>query len=194
MRIRIVLIPIIAVAGSFVLAETITAAPQQQNQSVAEAARKARARKKTPVKPARVLTDDDLLPTAQQPRDPSAVITTNQRTPPEAIAPGDQAADSQKDAKAEKYWRQRFGEAYNKLHLAEADLDVLNREWNKGQVEYYSDPQKALKEQYTRKDINEHQQKIEAKKKEIAQLRQTIANLEDELRKVGGDAGWARQP
>ena len=58
-------------------------------------------------------------------------------------------------------------------------------------MQYYSDPQKALAEQYTRKDINEHDAKIAAKKKEIEQIKQRIADMEDALRKSGGDPGWA---
>jgi hypothetical protein len=59
-------------------------------------------------------------------------------------------------------------------------------------VQYYSDPQKALTEQNTRKDINDKQAKIDAKKLEIAQLKQGLDDLEDQLRKSGGDPGWAR--
>ena len=50
----------------------------------------------------------------------------------------------------------------------------------------------ALKEQNSRKDINEKTAKIGAKKQEIAQLRQGLDDLEDQLRKSGGDPGWAR--
>ena len=49
-----------------------------------------------------------------------------------------------------------------------------------------------MTEQYTRKDINEKEAKIEAKRKEIEQLKQGLADLEDALRKAGGDSGWAR--
>jgi hypothetical protein len=34
--------------------------------------------------------------------------------------------------------------------------------------------------------------KIDAKKKEIEQLKQSFSDLEDDLRKSGGDPGWAR--
>jgi predicted RNase H-like nuclease (RuvC/YqgF family) len=183
------------IAGAAALPCLTDARPPQQ-ESVAEAARKVRAQKKASVKHARVVTDEDLLrATIQRPDSlssstgPAGPADQSQKTG--AVQPT-QTADS--DAKREKAWRQRFAEAYNKLHAAEAELNVLQREWNKGQVEYYSDPQKALKEQYTRKDINEHSQKIEIKKKEIEQLRQTIASMEDELRQSGGDPGWARQP
>ena len=59
-------------------------------------------------------------------------------------------------------------------------------------MQYYTDPQKALSEQYSRKDISEKDTKIDAKKQEVAQMKQRIADLEDALRKSGGDPGWAR--
>jgi hypothetical protein len=60
-------------------------------------------------------------------------------------------------------------------------------------MQYYSDPQKALAEQYSRKDINDKDAKIAAKKKEVDQLTQQISDMQDELRKSGGDPGWGAQ-
>ena len=79
------------------------------------------------------------------------------------------------------------------MTAAEKELDILQREEQKAQVQYYSDPQKALMEQTTRKDVNDKNAKIEAKKQEIAQLKQNISDMEDELRKSGGDPGWGRE-
>jgi hypothetical protein len=76
--------------------------------------------------------------------------------------------------------------------VAEKELDILQREVNKAQTQYYSDPQKALSEQYSRKSINEHDTEIAAKKQEVAQLKQALSDLETELRRSGGDTGWAR--
>lgn len=194
MRMRLILTTVVLMTCATALVGPISAKPRQQNDSVAEAARKARARKKTPAKRPRVLTDDDLLPISNRGGVTSATASTSPATTTAPNQPADQRTDGQTAGKGEKFWRERFAEAYNKLHLAEAELNVLQREWNKGQVEYYPDPQKALKEQYTRKDINEHAQKIELKKKKIADLHLAIANLEDELRKAGGDVGWAREP
>jgi len=59
-------------------------------------------------------------------------------------------------------------------------------------VQYYSDPQKALMQQYDRKDINDRTAKVDAKKKEIDDLKKQLSDMEDELRKSGGDPGWAR--
>ena len=75
---------------------------------------------------------------------------------------------------------------------AEEELGVLEREAEKADLQYYPDPQKAMKEQYTRQEINEKNEKIAAKKKEVADLKQQLGDLEDQLRSAGGDPGWAR--
>jgi chromosome segregation ATPase len=168
-----------------------TASPTQDTTDpLAEAARKARAKEAAQGKPKHVLTNDD-LPS-------SGGVTTEKTTPTDANADdasADQGQDKDKDAsdpKSEKYWRKRFADAHTKLAKAEKELDVLQRELNKNQVQYYPDPQKALVQQYTREDINEETAKINAKKAEVESLRQNLSNLEDELRKAGGDPGWAR--
>ena len=50
-----------------------------------------------------------------------------------------------------------------------------------------------MNEQYTRKDVNETLAKIEAKRQEIAALKQGLSDLEDALRKAGGNPGWSRE-
>ena len=73
------------------------------------------------------------------------------------------------------------------------ELDILQRESQKAQVQYYSDPAKAMKEQYSRKDVNDKDTKIAAKKQEVDQLKQQLSDMEDELRRSGGEIGWARE-
>ena len=77
---------------------------------------------------------------------------------------------------AEARWRKQFKAAYANLDRAQKELDILQREDSKAQLQYYSDPQKALAEQYTRKDINDKEAKIAAKKKEIDQIKQQIGD------------------
>src|SRR6202007_1994870 len=62
---------------------------------------------------------------------------------------------------SEKEWRKRFAEQRKKTSDAELKLDVLQREAQKADVQYYSDPQKAMQEQFTRTEINEKNAKIE---------------------------------
>jgi len=67
----------------------------------------------------------------------------------------------------------------------ERELGVLD-------VQNYNDPLKALQQQLTRSDINEKTAKVEAKKKEIEADQQAISDAENDLRKAGGEPGWAR--
>jgi hypothetical protein len=181
----------------------LTAAPgmaqrqdqQQTGDPVADAARKAREqKKKETAKPKRVYTDDDLnhaVPDATPSSTEKSADGAKDATPKSGTDQANAAAGPETDKDREAKWRKRFKDAYGKLAQAEKELDILQREDNKAQVQYYSDPQKAMQEQYSRKDINEKNSKIDAKKKEVAQLKQQIGDLQDDLRKDGGDPGWA---
>jgi hypothetical protein len=204
----------IVTAGFGVMFSPISALAQDAGQSttgnsVADAARKARDNKKNAPKGTRVYTDDDVRPA------PAPGTSSQSATEPPAAAasgatPGDpQAAPANTTGEAvdtkntqagtapagkddEKAWRERFKVQHDQLARAEKELDVLQREEVKAQVQYYPDPQKALTEGYTRKDINDKDTKIAAKKDEIAKIKQGLDDLEDQLRKAGGDPGWAR--
>jgi chromosome segregation ATPase len=172
---------------------------QQTGDPVADAARKAREekQKKDALKPKKVYTDDDIKPATP---DKPAVQNATASGATEAAASGTQAADTKKpedatekeDPNGEKAWRKRFSEQHNKIAKAEKELDILQRELEKSSVQYYADPTKAMKEQNSRAEVNDKTAKIEAKKKEIEQLRQQLDDMEADLRKAGGDPGWAR--
>jgi hypothetical protein len=197
-----------AFASLALMALALTSLPcsaqQQQDSSqqstgdpVAEAARKAREqKKKDAAKPKRVYTDDDVnhlaggIPASSDANAPGGTE--------EGAAKNSDAQNKDKAGKAagpeespETKWRKQFKDAYANLDRAQRELDILQREDNKAQLQYYNDPQKALAEQYTRKDINDKDAKIAAKKKEIEQLKQRISDMEEALRKSGGDPGWA---
>ena len=164
---------------------------------VADAARKARQERKSTPKPKKVFTDDDV---ARKPAVAEAPASSNQTTNPSGETPASTAqAGSQDDSSAKKedpnseaQWRKRFAAQRKKIAIAEEELNVLQREAEKADVQYYPDPQKALNEQLTRNEINEKNDKIAAKKKEIADLKQQLSDMEDEVRRTGGDLGWTR--
>ena len=162
----------------------------QSSDPVADAARKARAEKQAAAKPKKVYTDDDFASKKNAPATPAASTGGDQAPATDATAATEAAALN--DPKSEAYWRKRFRTVRDKLDNSEKELDVLQRELNKDQVQYYSDPQKALMQQYDRKDINDKTAKVDAKKKEIEDLKKQLSDMEDELRKSGGDPGWAR--
>lgn len=168
---------------------------QQSGDPVADAARKAREQQKTAAKPKHVFTDDDVRHSTD----------TGSATPAGGQNAGDAKAGDQKGQGAQgtgaagdkkedpaTTWRKRFTDQRNKIASAEKELDILRRELDKSQLQYYSDPQKAMQEQNNRQDINDKTAKIDAKKQEIANLKQQLSDMEDELRKSGGDPGWVR--
>lgn len=164
-------------------------AQDESSDDVAAAARKARAQQQNAPKPKKVITNDDIPSKSTDAPAPAS----------DAAKAGDQKgagqaaeSDEEKDPKSEAYWRKRFKTLHDKLAQSEKELDVLQRELDKGQVQYYSDPQKAMAQEYNRSDISEKSAKIDAKKKEIESIKQQISDLEDALRKAGGDSGWAR--
>ncbi len=165
-----------------------------QQESPAEAARKAREQKKNQPKAAKVFTNDDLANLHGN----VSVVGSAPAPAAEKPAAGEEktpaAEEKEKPKKDEAYWRKRFAEARGQLRTAEKELDIMQRELNLQTQQYYSDPNKALRQQYDRSDINNLSKAIGDKKAEVAKLRQALADLEDELRREGGDPGWAREP
>jgi hypothetical protein len=200
----LVALPVLGLAGIAVLAQQQqdTAPQQTATDPVADAARKAREQKKAEPKPKKVYTNEDIGggTAAPAPATISGATTAANAETKEATAgtasgasADSTAADkSTENNNGEEAWRKRFREARDRLAQAEQELDILQREAQKAQVQYYTDPQKALSEQFSRKDVTEKDTKIEAKKQEIAQMKQHIAGMEDDLRRSGGDSGWAR--
>lgn len=158
------------------------AAPAPQQDSLAEAARKAREQKKETPKAAKVF-DNDNIPT-----------TGGVNTVGTASAPSDQNNGSAAPAGAndEKTWRDRFANLRHKLEQDQQELSILQRELGEANVNFYTDPVKGMQQGLTMEDINKKKAAIDAKQKAIDADKQAISDAEDELRKSGGDPGWAR--
>jgi chromosome segregation ATPase len=169
-----------------------------QSDSLGDAARKARAQKKDSNKPAKVFTNEDMgslkgtisvvgsEPAPASGADNAAEKTADKKTPSD---------DSKKEgAKDEAYWRTKFAAARKTLADDSKELDILQREFNLKQEQYSQDPNWAMHEQNSRADINKTQSEIDAKKQDVEKDKQALSDLGDELRKSGGDAGWANEP
>jgi len=179
-----------------VLAMTCGSAMAQQSQSpsgtgdpVADAARKAREEKKNAAKPKHVLTDDDVAP---KPAAHAASTTGSAAAGQNSTAAAGDDTGKKEAPNSEAACRKKFAAQRKKIADAQLEYDVLSRELSKADLQYYSDPTKAMNEQYSRAEINAKTEKADAKKKEIAALTQQLSDMEDDLRKAGGDPGWAR--
>ena len=159
-----------------------------------EAARKAREAQKNAPKASAVFTNDNIPAT---PGAVSVVGSTAAGTSGKSSASSDKTAGAgQPDSSAkndEATWRKKFADARHKLAQDQTELSVLQRESNQLQLQYYPDPTKALMQSVDRSDIIKKQKAIDDKKKDIDADQQAISTLEDDLRKAGGDPGWARE-
>ena len=153
---------ILSVLG-LILAAAFSAGAQQE--SLAEAARKAREKKKDAPKAAKVFTNDNIpkagaeVSVVGSGAAPAAegAAAAGEKAGAKKGAEGEEPADPSKD---EAGWRAKFADMRSKIAQAEKELDILQRELNLMQQQHYSDPNKALREQYERKDINEQRKKI----------------------------------
>jgi hypothetical protein len=157
---------------------TVTTPPAP---SIADAARTAREHRKSEPKSAKVFTNDNI------PAEGGINVVGDST----AAAPAD--VTPTQAAIIEKTWRSRFAAARAQLQRDQADLDLMQRELGKLDVQYYpNDPTKQLMQSVTMSDINDKRAKIADKQQKIRQDEGDISVLEDQLRKSGGDPGWAR--
>lgn len=199
MRNGLALVVILPILGSLVQGHS-------QQKSPAEVTRKTNAQK-AKTEPRKVYTEDDL---ARLPRRGVSVVgedpklssanesggQTSAGEPSTASSAAGQSPNNPRNAeeRGERYWRDRFAQARRKLDLAERELSALQREaqvtfstpWEEptGAVFHYPYP--------TSPKYVELLKKLDEKKNQIARCRQELSDLEDELRRAGGDPGWAR--
>jgi len=176
---------------------TVVGPPPQTTDPLVAAARKAREQKKDQAgaKPARVFNNDN-IPTqggvsavGQQPAADAAGSTDGAAA---ADSTGASASGTTSAANGEAAWRERFKRLRKKLEQDQDDLSIMQRELGVLDVQYYNDPVKSMQQGYSRSDINEKTDKIEARKKTIEADEQAISDAEEELQRAGGDPGWAR--
>ncbi|MGO9640751.1 MAG: hypothetical protein ACLP1Y_05545, partial [Candidatus Acidiferrales bacterium] len=179
---------IVVIAGITLLGPCAYAAQQDQSQpSVADAARKAREEKKNLPKPAKVYTDDNIGSVQGS----VSVVGDGGAAAPSSNGTGTAtSAGSSHDA---AYWHDKFSTARAKLSSDKRDLDLLQREYNLKRTQYYSDPNQALKEQFSSDELKSMRDKIDQRTQDVAKDQRAIDDLEDQLRQAGGDPGWARE-
>lgn len=157
----------------------------QDSQSVAEAARRAREKKKDPAKPAKVITDETLdvkkgdvqNAVAEEPKIAGA---------PEAAresangAANPAAADAKTQAAKDEKLKKEIARVKDELKDALGDLELLQRENRLDQDTYYSEPNFASNTAGKQK-LDEEQQKISGKRQEIDRLKAKLSDLQKSL-------------
>jgi hypothetical protein len=159
----------------------LVSAQSQDSQSVAEAARRARAQKKNTEKPVKVITDETLdvkkgdvqSATAEQLRMPGSPETPGQPAAGAANAQGTKNASEDEKSRAALKERVALKE---KIKDAQSDLDLLQREYLLDQDSFYSSPDYA-KNTSGKEKLDAMKQQISDKQQELDQLKARLAAL-----------------
>jgi hypothetical protein len=185
--------------------QTVTPAPPPAPKvdtpklSWAELAQQVRAADANRPKAKHVYTNDTLPhtstlsvvgPTPEAPAEATDADKTDDKTGNKAA---DKKADKDKD-KANKedegVWRAKFAGLRQNLDTEQRRLDVLQREFNLAQLQSYSDPNQAMREQFARTEINKRQADIDAQKQVVAAAQKALDDALEDARKKGIPPGW----
>lgn len=174
---------IVAVMASAIVP---VAFPQSQDsQSVAEAARRAREKKKDAAKPTKVITDETLdvkkgdvqSAVAEEPKIAGAEDSKAQAAPGGAyVTPANAAA---KDAKKEKL-KKDLTDLKEQVKQSLMDLDLLQRENRLDQDAYYSQPNYGS-DTAGKQKLDDEKQQISNKQEEVARLKTKLADVQREM-------------
>jgi len=161
-------------------------AQSQDSQSVAEAARKARAQKKNTEKAPKVITDETLevkkgdvqSATAEQPRMPGSPEAPAQ--PAAAAAPGTPASPAATAAGSDSKDKKNAKEVADlkvKIKRAQDDFDLLQREQSLENDRYYSQTDYAH-DTAGKAKLDDLQQQVTDKQQELERLKARLAELQ----------------
>jgi len=191
------------IAALFVVIECgAVFAPAQEppaSDSLVDFARQARAeRAKSHEKP-KVYTNEDIealppLPMVTTQAKPGEQAVTSANSPEHTFAkPG--PAKAAGDEHGEAYFRARMGQLEERLEFDQRELTVLQQRLGQNQMNYYSDPLQGLLQSSgptALSDVHNLQDQIEAKQAAVVKDQEAIDDLQEELRRAGGDPGWLR--
>lgn len=155
-------------------------------QSLADAARKERARQKEVQKEVK-----GPVTTFSSQGAGAAVTTaaTTSSTTSEANKPFELKDNNGKD---EKYWRKLFDKARADLKSAEDQVQLLDNKIKSLNTAILNRSDIYNRENVLGAEVTKNQADLDDAKKKVGEAQQRISDLEEDLRKAGGPAGWAR--
>ena len=211
--------PLILILG---LGAGIALAQQDSSssESLGDLARQIKAQRAKSREKSKVYTNDDLeaLPSlpGQSMAPPVTPSTTSEEAQPGAEAkpaeqPGNEKTGKEGDKESmkapvgqiaeephgEKYFRREMSKLDDRLETDQRELDVLQQKLGQNQMMYYPNPNRGLYEESgptAMSDVHALQDQVEKKKKDIEKDEEAIENLQEQLRREGGDPGWLRSP
>src|SRR5215813_3924667 len=151
-------------------------------QSLADAARKERDRQRT-VQSKVIVVAGTQITKADTPAASAAP------TPAPAVKPVDPLDNKGRN---EKYWRTAFQTAREDAKRADDMVQLLELRLKELNTKLLTRTDMYDRENRLAPEITAAQKDLDDARKDAAQAKQKIANMEEELRRSGGPAGWAR--
>ena len=152
-------------------------------QTVADAARKERERQR------RLHSTVVIVNGATTTAAASSSTTTTAAKPPAAVTPAGPVDNKGRD---EKYWRKQFGDARATLKKAQDNAALLDLKIKDLNTQLLRQSDIYNREYRLGPEIADTQKQLDDAQKQAEDAKKRISDLEDDLRKSGGPAGWAR--
>jgi len=153
-------------------------------QTIADLARQERARREGAPKSI-IITSNDL-----KARDSSSKAEEKPAAESTAARPAAAAPESLTGGHDEKWWRGQFEKVREEIQRLETQIPLLESNFNTANREFLTrayDPDGRGK-----RAIDETKASMDGAKSDLARARDKLTQLEDDLRRAGGPAGWAR--
>jgi len=155
------------------------------SQSIADIARQERERQRTSKSKVAVIGWGTSASTVKT---PSANAATAAETP---TAPKPLTITDNK-GRDEKFWRTAFQNAREDVKRAEARVEILDLRLKGLNTQLLQQSDIYNRENRIGAETTAAQQALEQARKDLEQAKKKVIDLEDELRRSGGPAGWAR--
>lgn len=150
--------------------------------------------KKEKCKPVAVFTNDNL---PSQRSLGIASIRAEEGSEKKVQAKGKSVAQATASEKHdEKYFRSKAEKLRSQMDFHKRQLAVLKQQLGLARMQYYPDPQKTLEQESTpafQTDVDKLRTKIANAETALADDQKAMDDLQQELRRKGGNPGWIRQ-
>ncbi len=183
------------------LAAVVLCSGMAHAQSLGEVAKKEEERRKAIKAPGKVYTNDDLrkYPVGPPPVPPgeggAAATAPGSPGDPVAVAKaqggGIPAPEKVEETRDEAYWRKRITDARDQLRRSEAFLEAMQTRVNSLTNDFYARDDPAQREAIWAQRTAALEE-MERLTQEIADLKKSITDIEEEARREGVPPGWLR--
>lgn len=159
--------------------------------SLGEIARKLKDERSKETQKPRVVYTNDNLPS----RESLGIVAVDLAGQAKAEAPATGKNVASTEEHGEKYFRSKAEKLHSQMEFDERRLDGLRQQLGLAQTQYYPDPQKTLEQESTpafEADLDKLRAKIAGTEKALADDQKALDDLQQELRRAGGNPGWIR--